>query len=1354
MNRTLQPCDWYEHDTANKYVVDVFGRTDQGKVACLRINGFKPYFYVRGSKPDISSVTCTKTTKYDAFAGFADLKKVEVWKVVCDTKAKFMEAAKKSKGIVYESGLPPFMRLFHERHLGPASALVFKEHRFTIPVDRDTDEPIYNVDAFYHCDVSEISASNAVIPMKVASYDLEMYSKSGMFPQAKKGDPIIQIGISYRWSDKMLDPIRRVVYVLGDVDTSEDDTEFIECDNEEDMLFKFMYEIRKENPDIMCGYNTFGFDDSYIEDRCQQLGILDSIDLSRYQSKMKDGDIWKVKFSETKKFELASGKYDLRYLTLRGRLGIDLLLNMRREHSLDSFKLDNVASTFLRDKVLKYGGGKISTKSTRGLVTGNYVKFDIVGNTSDPYQDGRKFKVNSVDAKGFAIAGGEDLFADLSEKDRSCLEWTFTKDDVDPHELFRLHREGGPAGRARIAKYCIQDCDLVLTLMAKLDTIVNARGMADVCKVPMEYVLRRGQGIKIFSAVVYYAAQRDQILRTQQAAAFGDGYEGAIVLPPKIGMYLDQPISVLDFNSLYPTNMISYNLSPDTLLCEREFNVDGQKIRHEGLSVEVVNEMKERYTLEEIDYDTKDDKGVIVGKTVCTFVQKDEARPMTEGVLPKTLDILLKKRKEFKEKMEDQQYDEAQRSVFNGLQLAYKVVANSVYGQTGSRTSPIRKLCVAACTTAAGRKMLNFAKKIVETEYGAEVIYGDSVASYTPITIRIGNTIEICSVEELGRRGTWKYAVDGEKEYCELQGVETWTEKGWTLLHRILRHALAPEKKMVRVLTHSGLVDVTDDHSLLRPDGTEVSSKSLVVGDCLLHHVYPPPEDSSTGHSVEEARVVGFFCGDGSCGYYECPSGDKASWALNNANIDLLEVYRPLCRSVYPEFEWNILPTIVSSNVFKLVPNGRGVKKFVLEYRKQCYTDNRKNIPQWVMNGSIEIRQAFWDGFYDADGDKDLNGYIRFDQKHQTTCAQLAWLGSSLGYNVSLNDRSDKPMICRMTFTKSPQRKNPAAIKKMYEMVEYSGYVYDLTTDNHHFQAGVGTMIVHNTDSIFIRFPTKDLVDSIKMGIEAGKQISLLSRKPYKIAYEKTFYPFILFCRKRYVGMKYEEDPTKCKRMSMGIVLKRRDNAPIVKDVFGGALDVLMVEKDVHKAQAFVNQKLLDVIENRIPLEKFIISKSLRDDYKNPTQIAHRVLADRMASRDPGTAPKVGDRLQFVFVDENKDKGKQGDRIEEVGYVKSNGLKPDTVFYITNQIQNPVAQLFALCIEKLDGYVAPRNPSYTTILEKMLEKHDGDEEAAVLAVLGKKENQLDELMFMRSRTLGNILRRNMRGPMDAFVRRG
>ena len=1017
MARILQPCDWYEHDTSNKYVVDVFGRTDQGKVACVRITDFKPFFYVKGAKPSIGTVTQVK--KYDVFAGFNDLATTDVWRVECTSKAQYMEASKAAKGILYETNLPPFLRLFHTRHLGPASPLSFAPHSYQMPVDRETEEPLYNIDEFYQCKVTEVSPAEANIPMKVACYDLEMYSKSGLFPQAKKGDPIVQMGISYRWSNDMLTPTRRVVFVVGSVDASEDDTQFVACDDEEDMLFSFAHEVRTQNPDIMCGYNTFGFDDAYIEDRCRELGIADEIDLSRFQSKTFAGGVWKVKFSETKKFELASGKYDLRYLMLRGRLGLDLLLNMRREHSLDSFKLDNVAGVFLKDKVLGYKANDIATKSTRGLRVGNYVRFDLVGNTTDPVNDGAKYLVTAVSPKSFHVDAPADIFAHLSESERGSLQWTFSKDDVEPHELFHLHAHGGPAGRARIAKYCIQDCDLVLTLMAKLDTIVNARGMADVCKVPMEFVLRRGQGIKIFSAVVYYASQRDQILQAQSAAEGDTGYEGAIVLPPKIGMYLDQPISVLDFNSLYPTNMISYNLSPDTLVCEREFDNEGSKLSHRGLKGDELERMREKgYVFEDIEYDNKDEKGTVLGKTICTYVQKDKEAPMTEGVLPKTLDILLKKRKEFKEKMEDQQYDEAQRSVFNGLQLAYKVVANSVYGQTGSRTSPIRKLCVAACTTAAGRKALYLAKDIAETEYGATVVYGD-------------------------------------------------------------------------------------------------------------------------------------------------------------------------------------------------------------------------------------------------------------------------------------------------------------------------------------------------TDSIFIQFPTKDLAESIELGISAGKRITSQCRTPYKIAYEKTFYPFILFCRKRYVGMMYEEDPNaKPKRKEMGIVLKRRDNAPIVKEVFGGALDVLLKSGTVKAAQTFVNQKLLDVLENRIPLEKFIISKSLRDDYKNPEQIAHRVLADRMAARDPGTAPKVGDRVQFVFVAENKDKGKQGERIEEVGYVRSRGLTPDASFYITNQIQNPVAQLFALCINQLEGYVEPRRPSYGSLYETLLEKHNRDEEEATRALLERKEKQLDSIMFMGSPVLSKIMKRNTRGPMDMFVKRG
>ena len=176
--------------------------------------------------------------------------------------------------------------------------------------------------------------------------------------------------------------------------------------------------------------------------------------------------------------------------------------------------------------------------------------------------------------------------------------------------------------------------------------------------------------------------------------------------------------------------------------------------------------------------------------------------------------------------------------------------------------------------------------------------------------------------------------------------------------------------------------------------------------------------------------------------------------------------------------------------------------------------------------------------------------------------------------------------------------------------------------------------------------------------------------------------------------------------------------------------DARLQEKDVRKAAAFVKQKLKDILDNKVPLEKFVLSKSLRDDYKNPEQIAHRVLADRMADRDPGTAPKVGDRVQYVYVEGAKKGAKQGDKIEHIDYVRAKKLSVDTTFYVTNQIQNPVAQLFALCIEQLEGYKAPPR-SYATLQSEFMEKLK-DEEEATLAVLEKKERQLEGLMFLKA----------------------
>ena len=1047
----LQPCDWIEHDVAYKYVVDVFGRTHNGDVARLRVTGFQPYMYLKAHDGETqrmieSSITqandntpirdlrITSELKLDAMRGFSGLEPTRVWKITCKSLFAFKalkrvllpdlsgvlkpwhNPSKKARPFtvgtrtaqpedVYEADLPPLLRMFHTQDITPASPIVFPENVVTI-------EDGARVDVSYQCEYADVNSYPTInIPLMVASYDLEVYSSTGQFPVSTiAGDEISQIGISFRWSDAMLETVERYVFVNGKCDPSQDPSvKFVQCRGETDLLLKFEECMASENPDIVCGYNTFGFDDGYVADRAKRCGVrmeFGRIDVRQYGDKPDH-----VK-TERKTFELASGKFAVRYIQMPGRLSIDLFLSMRREHNLDSYKLDNIANKFLRDKVTnvvlitgeKTQPYEIHTKSTRGLFAGNLVRFDVVTNTYNPYRDGQKFVVKEVHPKKFIIEMPSNTYlfdSDLSADEIGKLEWSFAKDDVDHHEIFKAH-VGTPADRAHIAKYCIQDCDLVLTLMAKLDTLVNARGMSDVCRVPIQYTFLRGQGIKIYSAVVYNASKRNQLIMTQESVDGDSSYEGAIVLPPKIGMYLDQPIPVLDFNSLYPSNMIAYNLSPDTLAYVKNYDMAGKL-----LNPDVVKNF-EGYRIDEVGYDLKDDDGTTIGRQMCGYAQPTDD-PRTIGLLPITLDILLKKRKETRKLMEKTE-DDAQKSVLNGLQLAYKVVANSIYGQCGSKTSPIRRLEVAASTTAVGRQKIYDAKKIVEDQFGAEVVYGD-------------------------------------------------------------------------------------------------------------------------------------------------------------------------------------------------------------------------------------------------------------------------------------------------------------------------------------------------TDSIFIKFPTTDLQESIDMARKAADIITSTGRKAHRIEYEKTFYPFILFCRKRYVGMMYEDDVAKKpKRKEMGIAIKRRDNAPIVKDVFGGALDILMEHRDIRKAQRFVQDMLVKVMKNEMPLEKYIVTKQLRDDYKNPDQIAHAVLAERMKTRDKGSAPQVGDRLAYVYVAERKDQKKQGDKIEHVDYVRQHKLKPDVEFYITNQLQNPIAQMFALALEQLEGY--RERVSYKAMLSSFID--DGmDEEEATLLVLKRKEKELDSLMF----TGAQYLKKHKRGPMDMFLRK-
>jgi DNA polymerase elongation subunit (family B) len=116
-----------------------------------------------------------------------------------------------------------------------------------------------------------------------------------------------------------------------------------------------------------------------------------------------------------------------------------------------------------------------------------------------------------------------------------------------------------------------------------------------------------------------------------------------------------------------------------------------------------------------------------------------------------------------------------------------------------------------------------------------------------------------------------------------------------------------------------------------------------------------------------------------------------------------------------------------------------------------------------------------------------------------------------------------------------------------------------------------------------------------------------------------------------------------------------------------------------------LKKSLKNIVDGNCPMDKLVITKSLRSGYKKPNSIAHKVLADRISVRDPGNKPSPGDRISYVyFVNNNKQKGLlQGDKIETPQFISENNLKIDYEFYITNQIMKPIQQVFALVLIKI-----------------------------------------------------------------------
>jgi DNA polymerase elongation subunit (family B) len=712
------------------YTIRVYGRDEENNSVFLKIKNFKPYFYIEipynwsenmvrslinhlkfsVNKYVINGFDTYEIEEKHNFYGFTNYTKFKFVKLIFFNITAFYafkrlineknnyppEIFKKPTKIkIFESLIKPMLKFMHIKDIFACGWIEITNYNKLSSLLTYSNKN-------FSCDWEDVQSikNDKIQKFIIASYDIECMSSTGLFPNALlDGDCITQIGTVFSYYGEN-EPYMTHIITLNSCDRIKGlENTIIECyDNERQVLKAWAKLIQKINPDIITGYNINKFDFKYMHDRAEKLGVLSDLQmLSRHKNEpSKYITPENSKAGSSKAF----GDNELFYFQMDGRVLIDLMTYARRNLSLSSYKLDNVASTYINEKIKKFINYEnnttiIYTNSIYGIKEEQFIAITYFDGLTDNKHDD-KYKILKLDSDGELIDGKKfckitvDGEIPLDIMKYKKINWCHAKDDVSPKDLFRLFKGSGE-DRGIIAKYCIMDCVLVTKLLEKLQVLNNNIGMANVCYVPLSYIFMRGQSVKAHSLVSKVCMLENHLIPDLEKANLLDDskYEGAIVFPPKRAIYYE-PVIVLDYSSLYPSTAICYNISHETSVMDKKYdNLDGYK-----------------YHSITFDVDGKSE--------TWRYAEKSDG---SKGIIPRILDELLKKRSSVKKLMEKTE-EAFLKKIYDGLQLAYKVTANSIYGLLGAKVSPIYLKQLAPSITAGGRFMLEYSRTFIQEPFG------------------------------------------------------------------------------------------------------------------------------------------------------------------------------------------------------------------------------------------------------------------------------------------------------------------------------------------------------------------------------------------------------------------------------------------------------------------------------------------------------------------------------------------------------------------------------------------------------------------------------------------------------------
>jgi len=315
---------------------------------------------------------------------------------------------------------------------------------------------------------------------------------------------------------------------------------------------------------------------------------------------------------------------------------------------------------------------------------------------------------------------------------------------------------------------------------------------------------------------------------------------------------------------------------------------------------------------------------------------------------------------------------------------------------------------------------------------------------------------------------------------------------GWTDIKYVYKHKT--DKKIHTITTKNRRIDVTEDHSLFQNE-IEIKPKDLVRNDKidifdLTKLNFSNHNDSEFILNEETAWLYGMFLGDGSATsskknkkYFSKTKNEyvvyshegRNDWKVSNQNLEFLERTRLILKK-YFNIDGILKDHTKSSNVHNMIAYGKDFVKF---FTSNFYTDFReKRIPTFILNcDNKEILKSFMEGFIDAEGyGKGFDSCKSIDQKSKTALAGLSLILEKLGKEYRVYLRKDKENITKFEFVYKKSRKSSSTMEP--DLVwnnrineDKVDYVYDVSTEDGTFIAGIGGVICHNTDGCNFSIP-------------------------------------------------------------------------------------------------------------------------------------------------------------------------------------------------------------------------------------------------------------------------------------------